>query len=64
MIHHSRGLLSLLSDCNMDKCGTCLQMAAHLTEQRAQKMIPFALFTGPGRFKGKVEKNRHTDRQT
>lgn len=40
VIHHSGGLLPLLSDCNMDKCGTCLQMAAHLNERRAQKMIP------------------------
>lgn len=54
MIHHSGGLLPLLSDCNMDKCGTCLQMPAHLNEQRAQKMIPFALYIGPGEFKGRV----------
>lgn len=40
VIHHSGGLLPLLSDCNMDKCGTCLQMPAHLNEQKAQKMIP------------------------
>lgn len=58
MIHHSGGLLPLLSDCNMDKCGTCLQMPAHLNEQRAQKNDSFALYIGPGEFKGRVGKKR------
>lgn len=40
VIHHSGGLLPLLSDCNMDKCSSCLQMPTHLNEQQAKKMIP------------------------
>lgn len=40
VIHHSGGLLPLLSDLNTDKCSSCLQMPALLNEQQAQKMIP------------------------
>lgn len=40
MIHHSGGLFPLLSDCNKDNCGTCLQMPANWNEQQVQKMIP------------------------
>lgn len=32
VIHHSGGLLPLLSDRYMDNCSTCLQMPAHLNE--------------------------------
>lgn len=40
MIHHSGGLLPLLSDFNMDKCSSCLQMPTHLNEQQEEKTIP------------------------
>lgn len=75
VIHHSGGLLPLLSDCNMDKCGTCLQMPAHLNEQLAQKMIPLLFLLvqvslGEGWKKKKnaphhlCTPDRHANRQT
>lgn len=68
VIHHSGGLLPLLSDCNMDKCGTCLQMPAHLNEQLAQKMIPLLFLLvqvslGEGWKKKRTTSSVHT-RQT
>lgn len=40
VIHHSGGLLTLLSDRYMDNCSSCLQTSAHLNEQQAQETIP------------------------
>lgn len=40
VIHHSGGLLPLLSDRYMDNCSSCLQTQAHLNEQQAPETIP------------------------